>query len=184
MAIDPSDYDVVGLRELALSRDLRRSDDGSTTVAGSSPPLAEFAEPDRRSQWLGSHEERHKPYLRRVPRRDALRRVLREWLERLVARIGPGGAAEALAHYERVGWITESVGVELRAALPEGDGRDDGTVEDLRRIDHVHALSVVALAQLGAEGERPAAERADDPRSRPEPRRGPGSDDGRGPGNG
>ena len=74
MAIDPSDYDVVGVRELALSPDPGRSDGtpGSRAAEGG-PSLEEFAEFDRRSQWLGSNDERHKPYLRRIPRRNDLR---------------------------------------------------------------------------------------------------------------
>lgn len=159
MAIDPSEYDVVGLRELARGED-PRSGVGSCPRAGGAVPAPEgLAEPDRQVSWLGSHDERHKPYLRRIPRRDDLQRVLREWLERLVDRVGPGGAAEALGHYERLGWITESVEAELRTALPDPDGGDRGSLEDLSRVDHVHSLSVVALSQLGAEGERLAAER-------------------------
>jgi hypothetical protein len=161
MAIDPSDYDVVGLRELALSPDPGRSDGtpGNRAAEGG-PSLEEFAEFDRRSQWLGSNDERHKPYLQRIPQRSDLRGLLREWLERLVSRVGPEGTADTLEHYERLGWITESVGAELRAALPETDGEGDGSVEDLTRVDHVHSLSVVALVQLGADGERLAAERS------------------------
>ena len=166
MAIDPSDYDVVGLRELALGRERRPGDGPADPGTGGTPPLEDLAEADRRVRWLGSHDERHKPYLRRVPGRSDLRDVLRGWLDRLVDRAGAGGAAEALGHYERLGWITESVGAELRGALPETDGRAEGSVEDLTRVDHVHGLSVLALAQLGADGERLAAEGSTRPTSR------------------
>lgn len=159
MAINPTDYDVAGLRELALDRDRRRSERHAN---GDGSSLGELAEHDRRVAWLGSHDERHKPYLRRIPQRTELRGMLREWLERLVDRVGPAGAADALHHYERLGWITESIGMELRAALPEPDDHDEGSVEGLTRVDHVHGLSVVALAQLGAEGETLAVERAAD----------------------
>ena len=158
MAIDPSDYDVVGLRELALGRERRPGDGPADPGTGGTRPLEDLAEADRQVQWLGSHDERHKPYLRRIPARSDLHDVLRGWLDRLVDRAGTGGAAEAVDHYERLGWITESVGAELRGALPETDGRAEGSVEDLTRIDHVHGLSVVALAGLGADGEQLAAE--------------------------
>jgi hypothetical protein len=160
MAIDPSEYDVVGLRELARGEGSRRGVGPHHLAGGAVPDPEDLATPDRRVSWLGSHDERHKPYLRQIPRRDDLRRMLREWLEWLVDRAGSRGAAEALGHYERLGWITESVEVELRAALPDPDGRDRGSLEDLTRVDHVHSLSVVGLSQLGAEGERLAAERA------------------------
>lgn len=154
MSIDPADYDVPGLRELAL-RGRRRSGEWPRVVEPREAlGVEEFAEVDRRSAWLGSHDERHKPYLRRIPERSDLRRVLRGWLERLVDRAGPRGAADALSHYERLGWMTESVAAELRATLPEPDHGGRGSIEDLARGDHVHGLSVVALAGLGAEGER------------------------------
>jgi hypothetical protein len=159
MAIDPSDYDVVGLRELA--RDRRGGSRGShrtPSTDGGRPSIDDLAEVERDVRWLGSHDERHKPYLRCLPRREDLERVIREWLDRLVTRVGPDGAADALRHYRRLGWITESVETELRRAVPDGDGPDGGSVDDLTEVDHVHALSVIALARLGADGERLAAE--------------------------
>lgn len=175
MAINPTDYDIAGLRELALDRDRRRSEQHAT---GDGSSLDELAEHDRRVAWLGSYEERHKPYLRRIPQRAELRGMLREWLERLVDRVGPAGAADALHHYERLGWLTESTGAELRAALPEPDDHEEGSVEELTRVDHVHGLSVVALAQLGAEGEALAVERAaaSDPTTRHAPGTGSAED--------
>jgi flagellar protein FlaE len=171
MAIDPADYDVVELRGLALDGS-RRSDRLSPGRAGRrSGHLGDLAEHDRRSAWLGSHEERHKPYLRRIPRERALREALREWLQRLVDRAGPRGAADALSHYERLGWITESVETELRATLPDPDRYPDawagGSVDDLTRLDHVRGLSVISLAQLGADGERLADERPSDTATHP-----------------
>ena len=172
MAIDPADYDVVSLREQALCG--YRSGRPSPGSAGrGETPLADLAEHNRRSAWLGSHEERHKPYLRRIPRRNALREALREWLQLLVDRIGPRGAADALRHYERLGWVTESVAAGLRAVLPGPDSRPEtgagGSVDDLTWADHVRSLSVISLAQLGAEEERLAGARStgiDRPRSR------------------
>jgi hypothetical protein len=170
MAIDPADYDVVALRGLALDggRRSNRSSPGRADREG--VPRGDLAEHDRRSAWLGSHEERHKPYLRRIPRERALREALREWLQRLVDRAGPRGAADALRHYERLGWITESVETELRATLPDPDRYPDawtgGSVDDLTRLDHVRGLSVISLAQLGADGERLDDERPVEPATR------------------
>lgn len=163
MALDPADYDVVGLRELSRARRGRRTGGRLThSTDGGVLPIDDLAEIDREVRWLGSHDERHKPYLRSIPRQDDLHRVLREWLERLVARLGAGGAADALGHYRRLGWITESVEADLRGSLPDSGGHDGGSVEDLTEAEHVHALSVIALARLGAEGERLAAEGSND----------------------
>ncbi|PSQ12053.1 hypothetical protein BRC93_03225 [Halobacteriales archaeon QS_5_70_15] len=144
--LDPVGYDTAELRELARVRGDRYVADGFlwTTLPDSFPPDDGAAEFDRPATWTGSLDERQKPYLRRLPGNERGRRVAREWIADLVERAGADGAVEALAYYESIGWITESVREGLEGYLLAVDYRAGGSLEDLTRADHVESLGRTA----------------------------------------
>jgi len=150
-SIDPIEYDVVELRELARVRGDRYVVDGFlwSELPESFPSTEGTAEYDRPATWAGSLEERQKPYLRRLPDDEEGRRVARGWVEDLVERTGSDAAAEALAYYESLGWLTEGVREGLEDYLLAVGYRSGGSVEDLTRADHVESLARTArLARL------------------------------------
>jgi len=150
-SIDPIEYDVVELRELARVRGDRYVADGFlwSELPASFPSTEGVAEYDRPATWTGSLEERQKPYLRRLPDDEEGRRVAREWIEDLVDRTGSDAAAEALAYYESLGWLTEGVREGLEDYLLAVGYRSGGSIEDLTRADHVESLARTArLARL------------------------------------
>ncbi len=160
--IDPIEYDVAELRELARVRgDRYVADEFLWTELPESFVPADEAEYDRPSTWTGSLDERQKPYLRSIPDDEEGQVIAREWVEGLVDRAGSDAAVEALAYYESVGWITEAVREELEGYLLAVGYRSGGSLGDLTRADHVESLARTArLAQLA------------DPRAGPEPESG------------
>lgn len=171
-SIDPIEYDVSELRELARVRGDRYVADGFlwTELPESFPPTEGTAEHDRPVTWTGSLEERQKPYLREIPGTERGQRVAREWIRGLVERAGSGAAVEALAYYESLGWLTEAVREELEGYLLAVGYRPGGSLGDLTRADHVESLARTArLAQLAdpdtrtePDGEAPADVRTGD----------------------
>ena len=150
-SIDPIDYDVVELRELARVRGDRYVADGFlwSELPDSFPSTEGTAEYDRPSTWTGSLEERQKPYLRRLPEDGAGDRIAREWVQGLVECSGSDAAIEALAYYESLGWLTEAVREELEGYLLAVGYRPGGSLDDLTRADHVESLASTArLARL------------------------------------
>lgn len=192
--IDPIEYDTVELRELARRRGDRYLDDGFLWAEPpeSLPSLDEVAEHDRPVAWTGSLEERQKPYLHGVPGTEEGRRIAREWVRGLVERAGSGGAVEALAYYESLGWLTETAREEVEDYLLAVDYRPGGSLADLSRADHVESLARTArLARLAdadadedadADGDGPAPDRGveepgtDDPRTDASATDAPGTD--------
>lgn len=171
-SIDPIEYDVAELRELARVRGDRYVADGFLWLErpASHSPAEATAEYDRPSSWTGSLDERQKPYLRRLPGDERGRRVARKWVQGLVDRAGSDAAVEALSYYESLGWITEAVRDELEGYLLAVGYQSGGSLEDLSRADHVESLARTArLAQLAdtdadAEGrEEPAPPTDGDP---------------------
>jgi flagellar protein FlaE len=183
-SIDPIEYDVTELRELARVRGDRYVADGFlwTELPESLPPTDGTAEYDRPAMWTGSLEERQKPYLRELPRDEDGRRVARELVDGLVERAGSGAAVEALSYYESLGWLTEAVRDELEDYLLAVGYRSGGSIEDLTRADHIESLARTArLAQLAdpGTGPRPATPDEDDRgEAGPEDGDGDGDDDG------
>ncbi|MEF8843173.1 MAG: FlaD/FlaE family flagellar protein [Haloarculaceae archaeon] len=160
--IDPIEYDVAELRELARVRGDRYVADGFlwTELPESFPPTEGAAEHDRPVTWTGSLEERQKPYLREIPETERGQRVVREWIRGLVERAGSGAVVEALAYYESLGWLTEAVREELEGYLLAVGYQSGGSLEDLTRADHVESLARTArLACLGepVQGGEPAS---------------------------
>ena len=150
-SIDPIEYDVAELRELARVRGDRYVADEFlwTELPESFRPADETAEYDRPSTWTGSLDERQKPYLRAIPDDEEGRVIAREWVEGLVNRAGSDAAVEALSYYESLGWITEAVREELEGYLLAVGYRSGGSLGDLTRADHVESLARTSqLAKL------------------------------------
>jgi flagellar protein FlaE len=182
-SIDPIEYDVAELRELARVRGDRYVVDEFlwTELPESFRPTDGTAEYDRPAMWTGSLEERQKPYLRELPKGEDGRRVAREWVDGLVERAGSGAAVEALSYYESLGWLTEAVRDELEGYLLAVGYRSGGSIEDLTRTDHVESLARAArLAQLADPdaGTRPATPDETDREADPEDGDGDGDGDG------
>lgn len=149
MRLDPIDYDVTELRKLARLRDGRYLVDGFLWVELPADAVEDdIATPDRPSEWSGALDDREKPYLRELPDGEAARSIARRWVERLVEEAGVGGAADALAYYESLGWITEAVESELSDLLL-GAGNNPDADGGRAAVDHVDSLArVIALAEL------------------------------------
>lgn len=172
MSLDPIVYDVVELRELAHRRGDRFLEDGFLWPEPSEefPPIDELTEVNHPNTWTGSLEERQKPYLDRVPDTRAASALVERWIERLVETAGFDGAVEALAYYQAMGWITESVESDLQDFLLAAGNHPGGSLADLEREVHVDSLArVIALAQMSGAMKDDGADRA---------REGRGVDDG------
>lgn len=151
-SLDPIDYDVVELRELARRRGDRYVEDGFLWPEPSEgfPPIDELADVDHEVSWTGSHEERQKPYLSSIPETDPAETLTRRWVVDLVEDAGFDGATEALAYYEALGWITEGVERELQGYMLAAGNHPGGSLGALDRDAHVHSLArIIALTQLG-----------------------------------
>lgn len=151
MSLDPIDYDVVELREIAHRRGDRYVEDGFLWPEPSEgfPPIDELADVTHETTWTGSFEERQKPYLDALPETEDGEELARAWVERLVDVAGFDGTVEALAYYEALGWITESVEAKLHDYLLAAGNARGGSIDDLDREAHVDSLArVVALVQL------------------------------------
>jgi flagellar protein FlaE len=169
MTINPRDYDLNELREMARKRDdlddPRSSDGRSDDPRPDDPSEAEWGPLDDVGEasmsagdsfraglyrellpLVGGQDDLAKPYLRSVPDTYAAEFVVFEWLEFLLMHAGYKGAADALQYYESIDWITEDVAGQLNDYLLGIDesGSNDGN--DLDVDDHM--LSLVYVAKL------------------------------------
>ncbi|MFB6184112.1 MAG: FlaD/FlaE family flagellar protein [Haloarculaceae archaeon] len=167
MTINPKDYDLNELREMARKSDGPSDTRGGGEVGGSggadpSPPdpNLDLGSENRseRDDAFRAHLYREllplesslgddvsKPYLTSLPETQAAEYLLFEWLEFLQENAGFRGATEALDYYESVGWITEDVESDLSEYLLGLDERGDDRT-DLEMDDHL--LSLVYVAKL------------------------------------
>jgi len=161
MTINPRDYDLDELREMARKRGesanglgdgeevpdpsnldigLEEADDdvpaGNSFRAGLYRELLPF---------LGG-EAAEKPYLATLPENYAAEFVIFEWLEFLLMHSGYQGADEALEYYESIDWITEDVRAALSDYLLGIDEPATNDDNDLSVDDHM--LSLVYVAKL------------------------------------
>lgn len=129
MGLNPLEYDVDELRELG-------------GVA------AEPAAPEDRDGF-------RTPYLRTLPTGERADALLDAWLSDLVEAGGSRGAAAALYHYQRVGWLSAGVRVAVSTHLLGMDSRRGG-FDAFDRADHMRSLGYVGrLAALSADGDTP-----------------------------
>lgn len=169
MTIDPRNYDLGELRDVAHRRDQddahRREQDNSPDFEDPgdslgtgrlSPTGRGAAEEARRGDryrkllMLQSTADTDvtKPYLDGVPPSNAAEAAVSEWLEFLVNRAGFRGAMEALRYYRNIEWLTEDAMYELEEYLfgfsdDESDRYGELTADD-------HRESLVYLAELNA----------------------------------
>ena len=157
MPLNPRDYDPDELRSAA----------GEDVSEGELGDLRErLAERDRSatsaSRLRSNHlkellllkggadvEDLRRPYLDSLPTTYAARVTLFEWLDFLLRRGGVKRTLEALEYYVEVGWISESVGNNLRDHVRAFDPLPAGTeTEPMKMEDHV--LSLVYVARLAS----------------------------------
>jgi flagellar protein FlaE len=159
MTINPRDYDLNELREMARKRgDLKDDDDAPPEDptemewgplegdVGPSAPDSLRAGLYRELLPLVGGDESEKPYLRAVPDTYAAEFVVFEWLEFLLLHAGYQGATEALHYYESIDWITEDVASQLDDYLLGIDDEASGESSELDVDDHM--LSLVYVAKL------------------------------------
>jgi flagellar protein FlaE len=170
MTINPRDYDLNELREMARKRgdgDGPRTENGSDDVSPEDPAEMEWGSLDRGNggdvgpsapdslrsglyrellPLVGSDGQQEKPYLRGVPDTYAAEFVVFEWLEFLLLHAGYKGATDALHYYESIDWITEDVESQLNDYLL---GIDDDAANEGNELDvDDHMLSLVYVAKL------------------------------------
>jgi flagellar protein FlaE len=159
MTINPRDYDLNELREMARKRgDEDRPPEDPTEVEwgrldddGEGTPVA----PDSLRSGLyrellplvGAGGDMEKPYLTGVPDTYAAEFVVFEWLEFLLLHAGYQGASDAIHYYESIEWVGEDVASQLDDYLLGID--DAGTGGDELDVDD-HMLSLVYVAKLAA----------------------------------
>jgi len=160
MTINPRDYDLNELREMARKRG---DDDGDVgdlppedpaemdwgPLEGDAGPSADDtlrAGLYRELLPLVGGQDVEKPYLRGVPDTYAAEFVVFEWLEFLLLHSGYQGATEALHYYESIDWITEDVASQLDDYLLGIDEQTAGDGDELDVDDHM--LSLVYVAKL------------------------------------
>jgi len=166
MTINPRDYDLNELREMARKRDdVDRDDPRSENGHPGDPaemewgPLGDGDEMNMSAgdsfraglyrellPLIGGDDSLEKPYLRGVPDTYAAEFVVFEWLEFLLMHAGYQGAAEALQYYESIDWITEDVAGQLNDYLLGIDENGSSEESDLDVDDHM--LSLVYVAKL------------------------------------
>jgi flagellar protein FlaE len=163
MTINPRDYDLDELRELARKRgdqdngvgdeelpdpsnlaDIGLDDGDSGSVSGNSFRSGLYRE---LLPFLGG-DELEKPYLESLPETYAAEFVVFEWLEFLLLHSGYQGADNALSYYESVEWITDDVADALSDYLLGIEESAGGEGSELDVDDHM--LSLVYIAKLTA----------------------------------
>lgn len=158
--MNPSAYDLSELRDAAGVRDSGSALESvqSETVArrrGLPPRIRgdEHRDETRYRELLARELELagdpDPPYLRRLPRSYVGTTTVLDWVDFLVRQAGPSGAREALAFYERQGWLADPAASSVRSHVDAvgGDGNDELSASD-------HQLSLLYVARLAALNER------------------------------
>lgn len=89
------------------------------------------------------------PYLTDLPRTYVGTTTVLDWVDFLVRKAGPTGAREALAFYERQGWLSDPAVSAIRSHVDAVGGGGDA---ELSASDH--QLSLLYVARLAALNER------------------------------
>jgi len=159
MTINPRDYDLNELREMARKRG---DGDGEGELPPEDPAEMEWGPLEgemgssaddtfraglyRELLPLVGGQDAERPYLRSVPDTYAAEFVVFEWLEFLLLHSGYQGATEALHYYESIDWITEEVASQLDDYLLGIEEQTAGDGDELDVDDHM--LSLVYVAKL------------------------------------
>lgn len=156
MAIDPRNYDVAELRaagsdEPLPTRRVTDEADGSAADAESAAdeadrPAAAVAFEMSIARDLAELDrgERQRPYLPALPASLTAEALIFEWLEFLFLQAGRESVADALAFYERVGWLGSDAAASLDAYLSGIDDPRANEANDLAADDHRVSLHYVA----------------------------------------
>lgn len=158
MTIDPDEYDINELRDMARER---FGPPGDTEESAEEDPVfsagPDAAGPRSRDSFharlyrellpLESQDgDRSRPYLDSLPETYAAEVVVFEWLGFLLERAGYKQATEALDYYESIDWLTADVESTLRDYLL---GIDEPAVSEAADLDvDDHLLSLVYIARL------------------------------------
>lgn len=169
MTIDPRDYDLGELRRGRASdaEDARDADPESTggddsrrriAVPGPrmefpSPPLLSGDDVSRESfgelYYLQNESGRvDRPYLSELPDGYRAERLVLEWIEYMVLKVGPEQTRKTLAHYRAIDWLDERAFEELEAytnTFPADVASGDELTPDDHRVSLLYIARLVAL---------------------------------------
>lgn len=168
MAIDPRNYDVAELRAAGSGEPLprhervgddaddRRGSADATTETDATPdeaarPAAAVAFETSIARDLAAldGDEVERPYLPILPASLVAEALIFEWLEFLCLQAGRESVSDALAFYERVGWLGSDATAALERYLSGIDDSRAGARSGLDPDDHRVSLHYVArLASL------------------------------------
>ena len=172
MTIDPRDYDLGELRDMASRAEREAGLDGDArsdlfdAVDGGrsrSNHSNHSNRPNRGAAEAARHDDRHrtllmlqgatgndvsKPYLDGIPASHGGEVTVFEWLEFLVNRAGFRGAMEALRYYRNIDWVTEDAMHDLEEYLFGFSDAESDRYGELTADDHRESL--VYLAELNA----------------------------------
>jgi len=166
MAIDPRNYDVAELRAAGSGEPLPRREErvgegASETDAASDAESGSEAERTARPTAAVAFETSiardlaaldgegvERPYLSALPASLVAEGLIFEWLEFLTLQAGRESVADALAFYERVGWL----GADATEALDRYlSGIDDSRATEANDLDpDDHRVSLHYIARLSA----------------------------------
>jgi flagellar protein FlaE len=159
MSINPRDYDLDELRELADGPGPTVDGNGGVGVATAGDdhvgerPLRDGLYRELLPLEAGGGTV-EKPYLPELPESYVGEQFLFEWLEFLQTKAGYQGATEALSYYESIGWLTpavESALGEYLLGIENGDATGDLDIDD-------HVLSLAYIAKLASMRRTPPSE--------------------------
>jgi archaellum component FlaD/FlaE len=148
--LDPSAYDLAELRRAA-------DVSGGVDEPGAGPRRsardalrAQVHEAVAERDLTAVRSARTRPFLDDLPDSLVGVRTAYEWLEFLQRRVGDEGAREALAYYERVGWLSPAATARLREFLTglNPSFTRQGSLTDLDADDH--RLSYDYVTKLSA----------------------------------
>ncbi|WP_435067373.1 FlaD/FlaE family flagellar protein [Haloplanus sp. C73] len=155
MAIDPRNYDVAELRTTGAGEPLARREAG---MADGESETAEESDSERGAATTAFREsvtrdlavmeqgaeDLTRPYLTALPGSLVAEALVFEWLEFLVLQAGEESVADALAFYERVGWLGSDAADALDDYLWGINEPQANEANELDPDDHRVSLHYVA----------------------------------------
>ena len=157
MGIDPRDYDMDALRDLAEAREMTSMGEGEDPeVILGSMGESDKSYPDNlyRSavyrELIGlkaGDDQENKPYLSEIPDKYSGERLIFDWLEFLMMQTSDKRVVDVLGYYESLGWISEEVKEDLKDYLMGINV--DGNKENEFDFDD-HMLSLVYIGKINS----------------------------------
>jgi archaellum component FlaD/FlaE len=156
--LDPAKYDLGELRRVADVSDAFADDDTAPRPSSRDVVRERVYDAVAERDLTAPESARRRPYVDDPPDSLVALRATYEWLDFLLRRVGAEGAREALAYYERIGWLSPAAEDHLSehlAALNPPVTRS-GSVSDLGADDHRLSFDYVtklsAVAARGRDG--------------------------------